>query len=308
MRVFVAGGTGAIGRQMIPRLVEAGHAVTAISRDPGKLELLRSVGAEGSVCDVFDRERLAAVVRDAAPDAIINQLTELPASMNPRQLEAIYTRNNRVRSEGTRNLIAASRAAGVSRMILQSMGTWYRPEGEAVKSEQAPLWTDAPEPIGGAVRTLAAVEAAALKEMPVAIVLRYGAFYGPGTWYADGGDIALRMHKRGFPIIGSGKGITSFIHVEDAAAAAIAALGATASGVYNIVDDEPAAASVWMPIYAAAVGAPAPLRIPELLARLMLGKPLTKWVTTMRGASNRAAVASLGWRPRHATWRESFGK
>jgi nucleoside-diphosphate-sugar epimerase len=291
---------------MIPRLVAAGHSVVAISRDPRKIDALRSSGAEGAICDVFDAVRLAGIVQDTAPDAIVHQLTALPAAMNPRQLAAIYARNNRVRSEGTRNLLAAARAAKVTRMVLQSMGTWYRPEGGAVKTEQDPLWTDAPEPIGTAVRTVAAMEAAALKEMPIAVVLRYGAFYGPGTWYAEGGDLATRIRKRGYPIVGAGKGMTSFIHVDDAAEAACAALNAPASGVYNIVDDEPAPASVWMPVYAAAMGAPAPLRVPALLTRLALGKPLTKWITSMRGASNRAAAVQLGWRPRHSTWREGF--
>ncbi|MEN3340543.1 MAG: hypothetical protein V7647_4219, partial [Acidobacteriota bacterium] len=133
---------------MIPRLVAAGHSVVAISRDPRKIDALRSSGAEGAICDVFDAVRLAGIVQDTAPDAIVHQLTALPAAMNPRQLAAIYARNNRVRSEGTRNLLAAARAAKVTRMVLQSMGTWYRPEGGAVKTEQDPLWTDAPEPIG----------------------------------------------------------------------------------------------------------------------------------------------------------------
>lgn len=306
MRVFVAGGTGAVGREMIPRLVSAGHAVVAISRAAEKLDGLRKAGAEAVVCNVFDRERLETVVRDAAPDAIVNQLTDLPTSMDPRKIEAIYARNNRVRSEGARNLITAARAARVSRLVVQSMATWYRPEGGAIKTEEAPLWTDAPEPIGAAVRTVVAMEGAALKDMPVATVLRYGAFYGAGTWYAGDGDIAKRMKKRGFPIVGSGGGMTSFIHVGDAAAAAVAALDAPASGVYNIVDDEPAAASEWMPAYAAAIGAPAPLRVPAFLARLALGKPLTKWITSMRGASNRAALTRLGWRLQYPTWRAGF--
>lgn len=306
MRVFVAGGTGAVGRQIIPRLVAAGHSVVAISRHSEKLDTLRHAGATAVVCDVFDRQRLMAAVRDAAPAAIVHQLTDLPSTMNPRQLEAIYARNDRVRREGTSNLIAAAREANVTRLVVQSMATWYRPDGEAIKTEEDPLWTDAPEPIGTAVRTVAEMESAALREMPVAVILRYGAFYGPGTWYAPDGEIARRMRRRSFPIVAPGNGITSFIHVEDAAAAAIAALGAHTSGVYNVADDEPAAASEWMPVYARAVGAPPPWRVPEFVARLALGRPLTMWITSMRGASNHRAATRLGWRPRYASWREGF--
>ena len=306
MRVFVAGGSGAVGRQMIPQLVDAGHLVVALTRRAEKTAQLRELGAQPIVGDVFDRDRLAAIVRDTTPDAVVNQLTDLPASLNPRRLEVIYAGNDRVRREGTANLIVAARQAHVRRMVLQSMGTWYRPQGGPVKLESDPMWTDAPEPIGRAVRTVVDMEQAALREMPLAIVLRYGAFYGAGTWYAADGDVGRRVRKRGFPIVGSGGGITSFVHIEDAAAAVLAALNATASGVYNIVDDEPAAASEWMPVYAKALGAPPPRRVPQFLARLALGKPLTTWVTTMRGAANARAGSELGWRPRHATWRTGF--
>lgn len=306
MRVFVAGASGAVGRRMIPQLTEAGHSVVAITRDPAKAQALRERGVEAVICDVFDRERVAAAVRDARPDAIVHQLTDLPAAMNPRKLSAVYERNNRVRREGTANLVAAARNAGVTRFIVQSMGTWYRPEGGPVKTEEDPLWTDAPEPIGAAVRTVAEMERTVLAGVPLGVVLRYGGFYGPGTWFAPDGEIGRRTRQRMFPILGSGNGITSFIHVDDAASAAVAALGASAPGIFNITDDEPAAASAWMPAYAAALGAPPPRRAPEFLGRLFLGGPLTKWVTTVRGASNGSAKARLGWHPRYASWREGF--
>ncbi len=306
MRVFVAGATGAVGRRMIPQLVAAGHSVVAITRHPQKFDPFRDAGVEAVVCDVFDLVRLTAVVRDAAPDVVVHQLTDLPSSMDPRRLAEIYDRNNRVRREGTANLVAAAQAAGVTRMVVQSMCTWYRPEGSPVKSEDAPLWTDAPEPIGAAVRTLADMETAVRRGVPVSTVLRYGAFYGPGTWYAADGEIARRTRRRMFPVLGSGSGITSFIHVDDAASAAVAALNANTSGVYNVADDEPARASVWMPVYAAALGAAPPRRVPEFLGRLFIGAPLTSWVTTMRGALNHAAKAQLGWTPRYASWREGF--
>jgi nucleoside-diphosphate-sugar epimerase len=306
MRVFVAGATGAVGRPLVSRLLADGHSVTAITRSPEKAFGLRDAGAAAVVCDVFDRAKLSAVVRDIAPDAIIHQLTDLPASMNPRMLQAIYERNNRVRREGTANLLGAAKVGSVRRFIVQSMGTWYRPEGAAVKSESEPLWTDAPEPIGTAVRTVADMEAVVTRESPIAVVLRYGAFYGPGTWYAADGELARRMRARSFPMIAAGSGITSFIHVDDAATAAIAALSATASGIYNIADDEPAAASVWMPVYAAAIGAPPPRSVPTFLARWAIGKPLATWLTTMRGASNERAKRELGWSPRYASWRAGF--
>jgi nucleoside-diphosphate-sugar epimerase len=303
MRVFVAGASGAVGRRLLPQLVSAGHAVVALTRVPSRTGAITAAGAEAVVGDVFDREGLLAIVRSAVPDAIIHQLTDLPAAVNPRQLDEIYARNNRVRREGTRNLVTAAVQSGVRRFVVQSMATWYRPEGGLVKSENDPLWTEAPEPIGEAVRTLGTMETTVLRETPIGVVLRYGGFYGAGTWYAPGGEIAKRMKSRGFPIIGDGAGITSFVHVDDAASAAVAALQARASGVYNVADDEPAAAAEWIPVYAAAVGAPRPLRIPAFVARLVIGKALTIWMMTMRGASNAKIAAELGWRPKYISWR-----
>jgi nucleoside-diphosphate-sugar epimerase len=310
MKVFVAGASGAIGRRLIPQLQAAGHSVVGVTRDPAKAESLRGTGVDAVVCDVFDRPALTAAVAAAAPGAIIQQLTDLPAALNPRRLKAIYERNNRVRREGTANLIAAGRTAGVPRIVVQSMATWYRPDDHDVQRGPAlegdALWTDAPEPIGEAVRTVAQMEAAALREVPLAVILRYGAFYGPGTWYGADGDVAERVRKRQLPIVGSGSGVTSFIHIDDAASAAVAALDAQTSGVFNIVDNEPAPAREWMPAYARALDAPPPRRVPVLLARLLLGNALTEWVTTMRGASNRAAISALGWKPGFPSWREGF--
>jgi nucleoside-diphosphate-sugar epimerase len=306
VRVFVAGASGAVGRRLIPQLVAAGHAVVALTRVPARTAALLAAGADAVVGDVFDRDGLLAIVRAAVPDAIIHQLTDLPASMNPRQLEAVYERNNRVRREGTRNLVAAAVQSGVRRFVVQSMATWYRPEGGLIKSESDPLWTDAPEPIGEAVRTVATMETSVLRETPIGVVLRYGAFYGAGTWYAPDGAIAKRIRSRAYPIVSDGAGITSFIHVDDAASAAVSALHARASAVYNVVDDEPAPAAEWIPAYAAAVGAPRPLRVPVFLARLIVGKALTAWMTTMRGASNAKIAAELGWRPKRPSWRNGI--
>jgi nucleoside-diphosphate-sugar epimerase len=290
---------------MIPQLLAAGHEVTAISRSPAKADALGRQGVRALTCDAFDPAGLARVVADAAPDAIIHQLTDLPARMDVRKLGEVYARNNRARREGTRNLLDAARRASVPRFIVQSMGTWYRPEGGDIKTETDPLWSDAPEPIGEAVRTVIGMEKAVLREVPDGIVLRYGGFYGPCTWYAPDGDVTHQLRRRMFPVIRPGSGITSFIHVDDAAAAAVAALGAP-PGIYNVADDEPARASDWIPAFADAAGAPPPRRVPEFLARLVLGRALTAWVTTMRGASNARARAQLSWSPRYPTWRIGF--
>jgi nucleoside-diphosphate-sugar epimerase len=305
MRIFVAGATGAVGRPMIRQLRAAGHETFAATRRGDKAPLLEDLGAEPVVVDVFDRGALIDAVRAARPDAVVNQLTDLPHSMDPRQLQEIYARNNRVRRDGTANLLDAAEAAGVRIFVAQSMGTWYEPSGEAVKSEAAPLWMNAPEPIGDAIRTVAQMENDVLARVSRGIVLRYGAFYGPGTWYAADGEIAARMRNRGFPIIGRGEGITSFVHVEDAASAAVAALSSEGSGVFNVADDEPAPAAEWIPAYAA-LNAPKPWKVPVFAARLALGAAMTEWLTTMRGASNAAIKNMLGWRPTYPSWRIGF--
>ncbi len=244
MRVFLAGATGAIGRRLVPQLVEAGHEVTAITRAEAKLGHLRSLGAEPVLCDVFDAGRLGSVVARAEPDAVINQLTDLPQSLNPRKLGEYYAANNRVRREGTTNLLDAARGAGVRRFLVQGAAYWYAPTGGPVKTEEAPLYLDAPAPIGPAVRTMKGVEDAALSAGGLeGVVLRYGMFYGPGTWYAKDGDVGRQVRKRRYPMIGRGKGTYSFIHVDDAASATVAALERARPGVYNVVDDEPATAA-----------------------------------------------------------------
>ena len=306
MRIFLAGATGAVGRPLVRQLAAAGHQVIAVTRSPAKAAALQQTGADAVVCDVYDRDRLTAAARDASPDAVVHQLTDLPPAMDPGRLAEIYERNNRVRREGTRNLLDAATAAGSARFVVQSMATWYEPVGATVKAETDPLWRNAPEPLGTAVRTVDEMERAVLREAGIGIVLRYGAFYGPGTWYAADGEIARRMRSRGFPIIGHGEGVMSFVHVDDAASAAVAALAAPASAIYNVVDDEPAPASVWTPAYAEAIGAPTPFRVPAFAARLAIGSTLTQWLTTLRGASNTKIKADLGWRLRYQSWREGF--
>ena len=307
MRVFLAGATGAIGRRLVPQLVEAGHEVTAVTRFEEKLDKLYELGTEPVLCDVFDACRLGSVVARAEPDAVINQLTDLPQSLNPRKLKEYYTANNRVRREGTRNLLSAARGAGIRRFLVQGAAYWYTLTGGSVKMEEAPLYLDAPAPIGPAVETIKEVEDTVLSADGMeGIVLRYGMFYGPGTWYAKDGDIGRQVRKRRYPRIGKGEGTYSFIHIDDAASTTVAALERAKPGVYNVVDDDPATATEWMPIYAEALGAKRPLRVPVFLARVIAGEALVTWMLGLRGASNEKIKEELGWRPQFESWRRGF--
>jgi nucleoside-diphosphate-sugar epimerase len=306
VRVFLAGASGAIGRPLTRRLVAAGHDVTAMTRRVERAEAIRAAGARPVVCDALEAEPLAAAVAEAEPDVVIHELTALPERLNPRK-PALYEPTNRVRSEGTRNLIAAARAAGVRRLICQSIAFAYahgsRPE---VKDEDAPLFLDAPPPFGVAVRVIQEMELAVLRAPSLeGVVLRYGLLYGPGTWYADSGSTARDVRKRRFPVVGRGGGLFSFIHVDDAAAATVAALERGAPGAYNIVDDAPAPMCEWLPAYAEAIGARRPMRMPLWLARLA-GGPIARGIDTQPGALNLKAKRELGWTPRWSSWREGF--
>ena len=307
MRVFLAGATGAIGRRLVPRLVEAGHEVTAMTRSKSKLGALRALGAEAVLCDVFDAGQLGTVVARAEPDAVINELTDLPQSLNPRKLKEYYAANNHVRREGTTNLLSAARGAGARRFLVQGAAYWYAPSGGPVKVEEAPLYLDAPSPIGPAVRTIKFVEDAVLSADGMeGIVLRYGFFYGPGTWYAKDGDVGRQVRRRRYPMIGHGEGTYSFIHVDDAAAATVAAIERARPGIYNVVDDEPAEAAEWLPVFAEALGAKRPPRVPAFVARMLAGKALVEWSLGLRGASNAKIKHETGWHPRYESWRRGF--
>ncbi len=307
MRIFLAGATGAIGSSLVPQLVEAGYQVTAITRREENLAGLYGFGAEPILCDVFDAGKLGSVVAEAEPDAVINQLTDLPQSLNPRKLGEYYAANNRVRREGTRNLLDAARGAGVRRFLVQGSAYWYAQTGGPVKTEEAPLYLDTPAPVGPAVQTIKEVEDAVLSaEGLEGVVLRYGFFYGPGTWYAKDGDVGRQVMKRRYPMIGSGEGTYSFVHVDDAASATVAALERAGPGVYNVVDDEPATAAEWMPVFAEALGAKRPLRVPAFVARVMVGDALVRWMLGLRGASNEKIKSELGWHPQYESWRRGF--
>src|SRR5918998_918853 len=307
MKVFLAGATGAIGSRLVPRLVEAGHHVTAITRKEKKLAELYDLGAEPILCDVFDTGKLASIMKRAEPNAVVNELTDLPQSLNPHKLAEYYAANDRVRREGTRNLLSAALSARVRRFLVQGSAYWYAPTGGPVKTEEAPLYLDAPPPIGPAVETIKEVETTVLSAEGIeGVVLRYGTFYGPGTWYAKDGDVGRQVSKRRFPVIGGGEGTYSFIHVDDAASATVAALESARPGVYNVVDDDPATAAEWMPVYAEALGAKRPLRVPAFVARLIAGDALVNWSLGLRGASNERIKDELGWRPHYESWRQGF--
>lgn len=305
MKVFVAGASGVIGRPTVRRLVAAGHEVVGTTRREERAAEIREAGAEAVVCDVFDAEALKEAVIGAKPEVVLHALTALPSRFNPKSDYLAAT--NEVRTEGTRNLVAAARAAGARRIVAESVAFFYEPEGDWVKGEEAPLFRDPPGRFAAACEALVSLEQQVLEVEGVeGLVLRFGWFYGPGTYYARGGSVADEVEKRRYPIIGNGQGTFSFIHVDDAAAAYIAALDRGAPGIYNVVDEEPAPLREWLPLYAKALGAKPPRRVPAWLARIVAGKDLVSTAITMRGASNAKAKRELGWKPQNPSWRQGF--
>jgi nucleoside-diphosphate-sugar epimerase len=306
MKVFVAGASGAIGEPLVRQLVRAGHEVTGMTRRQERAARIRAAGAAAVVCDALDAEALGSTVEAAAPDAIVNELTSLPRKYDPRKA-SFYEATNRVRAEGGHNLVEAGRAAGVRRFVTQSIAFLYAPGGGWVKDEEARPFVDAPGHFGAAVEAMLAHEREVV-ECPefAGLVLRYGQFYGPGTYFAADGHLGREVRRRRFPVVGPGTGTFSFLHVEDAAGATLAALERGAPGVYNVVDDEPARLGEWLPIYAKALGAKPPRRVPVWLAKLVAGGAVASSAVELRGASNAKAKRELAWEPAHPSWREGF--
>jgi len=305
MKVFVAGASGAIGRPLVRQLLAAGHEVTGMTRHEERAAAIREAGAAAAVCDVFDAEALRAAVAAASPDVVVHALTALPPRFKPRSDYLAAT--NRVRSEGTRNLVAAASAAGARRIIAESVAFFYEPEGSWVKDEEARLFVEPPGRFAAARDALVELEqqvtgAAGLE----GVVLRFGWFYGPGTYYDRGGSQAEETLKRRTPIIGAGTGTFSFVHIDDAASSVVAALDHGAPGTYNVVDDEPAPLREWLPVYAEVLGAKPPRRVPAWLARLVAGADLAGAAIEMRGAANAKAKRELAWQPAHPSWRQGF--
>lgn len=306
MKVFVAGASGAIGRPLVRQLLAAGHEVAGMTRRERNAAAIRAGGADAVVCDVFDAAALESAVREAAPEVVIHELTALPSRLDPKSNDALAP-TNRLRSEGTRNLIAATKLAGARRLIAESVAFFYVPEGDWVKHEDAPAFGDAPGQFGEASKALADLERQVIGTDELeGVVLRYGWFYGPGTYYADDGSQTEDFHKRRMPIVGKGSGIFSFIQVEDAASATVAAVERGEPGIYNVVDDEPSPLSEWAPAFAQAVGAKKPRRVPVWLARLIAGPAAVEMTTAQRGASNAKAKRELGWQPSYPSWRQGF--
>ena len=305
MRVFVAGGSGTLGRRLVPQLVARGHQATATTTSPAKLELLEQLGAEAVVMDGLDAAAVREAVAKARPDAIVNQMTAISpvhaGEPNFRRIDRFFAITNRLRTEGTDNILAAAKPAGVSHVVAQSFGSFNGiREGGWIKTEEDPLDMHRGTPQQTVSQSIRYLEDAVLKAGGT--VLRYGSFYGPG---ATDDQIEL-VRKRMFPLVGRATGYCSWVHLDDAASATVLAVEQQAKGVFSIVDDEPAPAAEWLPYLAAAAGAKPPMRIPTWLARLVAGPTVVIMMIEGRGFSNAKARRELGWEPRYPSWRQGF--
>jgi nucleoside-diphosphate-sugar epimerase len=310
MKVFVAGATGALGTQLVPRLVANGHEVVGTTRKASKRAALFELGATPVVLDALDPDAVAAAVAEAEPEVIVHQLTALAGSLDLRHFERDLAPTNRLRTEATDHLLAAGRAVGVSRFVAQSFAGWpFARDGAAVKTEDDPLDPTPPEPMRTALQAIRYLEDAVTgARWTEGIVLRYGGFYGPGTSLDADGEHLDAIRSRKFPVVGNGAGVWSFVHIEDAADATAIAIERGRRGVYNIVDDEPAPVAEWLPAAAAALGAKPPRHVPRFVGRLVAGEAAVVMMTESRGASNAKAKRELGWTPRHPSWRDGFAE
>jgi nucleoside-diphosphate-sugar epimerase len=310
MKIFLAGATGALGRQLLPRLVERGHEVAGMTRSEAKRQLVRDLGGQPVIADALDPGSVTEAVTRYEPEVLVHQLTSIPRAPDMRHFARDFAQTNRLRTEGTDHLLAAGRAAGVRRFVAQSYaaGVFAR-RGGPVKSEEDPLDGSPPDQVRATIEAIRHLEQSVTgAELTEGVVLRYGYFYGPGTTLSLGpeGTLVQAIRKRQLPLVGDAQGIWPFIHVEDAAEATVNAIEGRGLGIYNVVDDEPAAVAEWLPAAAEAVGAPAPWRVPRWLGRLFAGEFATVMMTEARGASNAKAKQQLAWAPRHASWREGF--
>jgi nucleoside-diphosphate-sugar epimerase len=307
MRVFVAGATGAIGRPLLALLVADGHEVTAMTRSAANAQALLAAGAEPVLADALDAGAVTRAVEAASPRALIHQLTAIPPRLDPRKIERDFALTDRLRTEGTRNLVNAARSVGAERVLAQSVAFAYAPGPPGcvhVESDPLNATANPPKQFRRSAAAIAELESKVLDAG--GLVLRYGYFYGPGSAISRSGAFGEDVSRRRLPVIGGGGGVWSLIHVEDAAQATVAALTNGASGAYNVVDDEPAPVREWLPALAAALGAPRPRRVPSLLARPLAGSYGIATMTTAQGACNELAKDALGWRPRYSSWREGF--
>ena len=304
MRIFIAGASGAIGRSLVAALTSRAHDVTGTTRTPAKADQLAALGARPVVLDALDRDQVIKAVADARPDVLIHQMTAI-AAINFRDVDSSFAATNRLRTLGTDNLLEAADAAGVRRFVAQSYTGWpNQRSGGPVKTEEDPL---DPDPLPHTERTLAAIRhVESTVDKVGGVVLRYGSLYGPGNTLGRGGDMLELVRKRRMPVVGGGDGIWSFIHVEDAAAATVLAAEDGPTGIFNIVDDEPAPVHEWLPYLSSVVGAKPPLRVPAWLVRPVLGAAGVAAMTAGRGSSNAKARREFGWTPRYGSWRDGF--
>jgi nucleoside-diphosphate-sugar epimerase len=302
MNIFIAGGTGAIGRVLVPLLVNAGHKVVALARTADRTSQLKQMGAVPVVGDVYDEARLARLVAESEAEVVFHQLTAFGTTTGDPYAETI-----RVRIEGTRSLVAAARAAGSRRFIAQSISFVCSPSGRGLTDEETPLYLGAPPAVRALVEAVASLEHQTLNADGLSgTVLRYGWFFGPGTSYDPDGTIPTAIRNGTYPIVGAGAGAYSYIDLRDAAAATIKALAHEARGIYNIVNDVPVPLNEWLPFAARLLGAPAPGRMDEALARQKLGDMRVYYMNEQLGASNAKAKRELNWQPAHPSWRAMF--
>jgi nucleoside-diphosphate-sugar epimerase len=312
MRVFVAGAAGAIGTQLVPQLAARGHEVVGMTRSMSNRDLLRALGAQPVVADALDRDAVANAVSGARPEVVVHQLTALGGDLNMRRIDRYFAMTNRLRTEGTDHLLAAAQSAGARRFVAQSYAGWpFARTGGPVKTEDDPL---DPHPPAALRAPLAAIryleDAVGAVTWAEGIVLRYGTFYGPGTGISADPDAPMNkpVRERRFPLVGDASGVWSFVHVADAATATVKAIEHGASGIYQVVDDEPAPVREWLPVLAGALRARAPRRMPSWLGRLAAGEAATLMITDVRGASNHKTRRELGWEPVYPSWRTGFAE
>jgi len=299
--VFVAGGTGVLGRRLVPQLVARGHQVTATTTSAAKLGLLAQMGAEAVVMDGLDAMSVGEAVAKARPDAIVHEMTAIASKPDIKHMDRWFATTNRLRTEGTDHLLAAAEATGVSNFIAQSYASWNGiRKGGWVKTEEDPLDLETGTTARTVMEAIRHLEDVVIKAGGAA--LRYGGLYGPG---ATDDQVEL-VRKRQYPLVGSGTGYSSWVHLDDAASATVLAVEQKARGVFNIVDDEPAPASEWLPYLAACAGAKPPMRVPRWLARLLAGEVAVTMMTQGRGFSNAKAKRELGWELRYPSWRKGF--
>ncbi|WP_158794018.1 NAD(P)-dependent oxidoreductase [Granulicella sp. L60] len=299
MKIFVAGASGAIGQPLIAELIRHGHTVTGMTQSEAGARRLTDQGAAAQIADAFDASAVEQALRRSEPEIIIDELTALPK--HPADLPKYAPGDRKLRLEGGGNLHRAAQACGVRRYIQQSSGFFLHP-GEGLADESVGLATDATPGVAASAQTYADLEARILNSNPMeGVSLRYGFFYGPNTWYHPEGGAADQVRKKQFPLVGQAQGVWSFVHIEDAAIATVAALTAE-PGIYNIVDDDPSPVSRWLPPFAKWVGAPPPSTVPEVMARMVAGPDAVYYSTKLRGASNEKARKTLNFRPRPLQW------